>query len=307
MSRYCRQLGALVRRGLLAKLYTWQGSLLELLLPVAFSALLVLLKYYATVYESPAVAYSCGPAAPFSFDPPAPVLGGDLSWLGCYQEPAGGVCTPEGGEYYQNPIDIPPVGTVAATLGYVDFTSFPVDAFACGNCAGAGAAPPTECGSCNPSDAAANPDAADWPYPSTLALLGNRGLAPALSIVDMLDRMAGVRTDGSTPPPALLALAPEDPALSARVDDFKTWLDQKVGCGDAPLPPRCDSIRVFESEAAMEAYINDVAYDDVPPNPDFTKIGMAVVFQEVQPDNVEGPWRYAIRSNFTSPIFGQQQ
>jgi hypothetical protein len=35
------------------------------------------------------------------------------------------------------------------------------------------------------------------------------------------------------------------------------------------------------------------------------KVGLAVVFQEM--DGATNVWRYAIRANFTSPIFGQQQ
>ena len=79
-----RQLQALLRRGALGKADGWKGSLIELALPVAFASLLVLVKSIADVYDSPAVAYSCGPARPF--DESTPALG-ELGWLGCYVRP----------------------------------------------------------------------------------------------------------------------------------------------------------------------------------------------------------------------------
>ena len=79
-----RQLQALLRRVALGKADGWKGSLIELALPVAFASLLVLVKSIADVYDSPAVAYSCGPARPF--DESTPTLG-ELGWLGCYVRP----------------------------------------------------------------------------------------------------------------------------------------------------------------------------------------------------------------------------
>ena len=81
-----RQLQALMRRAALGKLDGWQGSLIELALPIGFASLLILLKDLADVYDSPNVAYSCGPARPF--DDSTPGLPPDLGWLGCYQRPA---------------------------------------------------------------------------------------------------------------------------------------------------------------------------------------------------------------------------
>jgi hypothetical protein len=114
---------ALVRRGLLVKLHGWKGSLLELLLPIGFGCLLILLKSVATVYESPNVAYSCGPARPFDDrvpDPPA-----SLAWLECYVppqelQPPGDTCTAPEGEngnsYYQNTISLFNIN-IASSLG----------------------------------------------------------------------------------------------------------------------------------------------------------------------------------------------
>jgi hypothetical protein len=44
MGRYNRQLGGLVRRGCLGKLDSWKGSILELVLPIGFASLILLLK-----------------------------------------------------------------------------------------------------------------------------------------------------------------------------------------------------------------------------------------------------------------------
>ena len=125
---YARQTLALVRRGLLVKLHGWKGSLLELLLPIGFGCLLILLKSVATVYESPNVAYSCGPARPFDDRVPDPAGfpgAASLAWLGCYVppqelQPPGDTCTAPEGEngnsYYQNTISLLNIN-IASSLG----------------------------------------------------------------------------------------------------------------------------------------------------------------------------------------------
>ena len=117
-----RQLQALMRRAALGKLDGWKGSIVELLLPIGFAALLILLKDLADVYDSPNVAYSCGPARPF--DNTTAGLPPDLGWLGCYQRPELPLCPIE--TYYQNPVQLPVIGEVATSLGYLNFLSFTV-------------------------------------------------------------------------------------------------------------------------------------------------------------------------------------
>ena len=117
-----RQLQALMRRAALGKLDGWQGSLIELALPIGFASLLILLKDLADVYDSPNVAYSCGPARPF--DDSTPGLPPDLGWLGCYQRPAEPLCPID--TYYQNEFEVPAIGALAGSLGYLNFLSFTV-------------------------------------------------------------------------------------------------------------------------------------------------------------------------------------
>ena len=252
-----RQLQALMRRVMLGKLSEWQGSIIELLLPIGFASLLILLKDLADVYDSPNVAYSCGPARPF--DTSTPELG-DLGWLGCYQRPELPACPID--TYYQSLFELPVIGELAGSLGYLTFLSFTV------------------------SD--------ELTYEATDAL----GLpldVPSLTIETIVSRLF---TNG-----ALLAVAPETAggAADAGADAFITWLQAEIGTGADPASAA--AVFSFASEAALETYILNPEYDNAEGFED-GKVGMAIVFQET--DEAMNTWRYAIRGNFTSPIFGQQ-
>jgi hypothetical protein len=193
----------------LSKLAGWQGTLLELVLPIAFASLLLLLKNVATIYEAPNVAYSCGPARPF--DASVPVVG-DLGWVGCLQQPL--ECTEDG--YYQNPYTIPLLGEFFGSLGYVNFLAFPV----------------------------ANSD----PY-TEIEPLGLPFPAPSLPITDLMARMLA---NG-----VVLGIAPETSALVTEVAAFEAWLALEV-------PDSVAAIKVFGSEAELEAYMLDPQYDSCP-------------------------------------------
>ena len=102
---------------------------------------------------------------------------------------------------------------------------------------------------------------------------------------------------------ALLAVAPEaaGAVLDPGVDAFIAWLTAELEAG--PDPGSTAAIRRFDSEADLESYVLDPNYDNVEGFED-GKVGLAIVFQET--DAATNVWRYAIRGNFTSPIFGQQ-
>ena len=251
-----RQLQALLRRVALGKADGWKGSLIELALPVAFASLLVLVKSIADVYDSPAVAYSCGPARPF--DESTPALG-ELGWLGCYVRPELPACPID--TYYRDPIDTP-LGDFASSLGYLNFLSFSLV------------------------------DEATYEATDALGLPLD---APSLTIETIMSRMFA---NG-----ALLAVAPEaaGAVLDPGVDAFIAWLTAELEAG--PDPGSTAAIRRFDSEADLESYVLDPNYDNVEGFED-GKVGLAIVFQET--DAATNVWRYAIRGNFTSPIFGQQ-
>ena len=312
MGRYARQLKALVRRGILVKLSGWKGSLVELALPIAFSSLLVLLKTIADIQESPNVAYSCGPAAPFDARPVdagvLPPTTESLAWLGCFimpqslPTPPNGECLapdlPEdgGNSYYQNQIAVPDLGfSFAASLGYVNFLAFPV-------------AP------------------ADDPFAPASALL--RKNAPSLPLLTMMERLAGVKcSEGACPScadgtpagtcsdgsvrdgaPAVLALAPEtdDATLTAAATAFRAWLLNELNTLTGTDQVFDQYVRLFDRETganSLEEYVKAVEYDAVPPVVD--KVGIALVIQTGS-NPATNEWVYAIRANYTSPIFGQQ-
>jgi hypothetical protein len=176
----------------------------------------------------------------------------------------------------------------------------------------------------------ADPDTNPYAPLEALGLPGSLSRAPSLPLLTMMERIAAVDC-GDTPTaasnctacadapcnpareghPAILALAPEttDAALRLRVDEFRTWLllqlDLLICGGVACNAPQqfAEYIRVFESETgpeSLEEYVGTLEYDAVPPT--VQKVGIALVLQAADP-----AWRYAIRANFTSPIFGQQQ
>lgn len=253
-----RQLQALMRRAALGKIDGWKGSLVELALPIGFAALLILLKDLADVYDSPNVAYSCGPARPF--DNSTAGLPPDLGWLGCYQRPEQPLCPID--TYYQDQVELPVIGEVATSLGYLNFLSFTV----------------------------ADEETYDEPVMAAVPLD-----PPSLNITTIVSR---IFANG-----ALLGVAPESAggAVDAGTDAFIVWLTAQVASG--PDPTSQAAIRKFDSEADLEAYVLDPQYDAVGGFED-GKVGLAIVFQ--QTDAATNTWRYAIRGNFTSPIFGQQ-
>eukprot|EP01044_Picomonas_judraskeda_P023217 COSAG03_NODE_6021_length_1129_cov_2.721359_1_plen_234_part_10 len=186
-----RQLQALMRRAALGKLDGWKGSIVELLLPIGFAALLILLKDLADVYDSPNVAYSCGPARPF--DSTTAGLPPDLGWLGCYQRPELPLCPIE--TYYQNPVQLPVIGEVATSLGYLNFLSFTVA------------------------------DEETYAAPPLAAVPLD---APSLNITTIVSRMfANGALLGVAP-------ASAGGALDAGTDAFITWLTGQVASGPDP-------------------------------------------------------------------------
>ena len=64
-SSFARQYGAALLKNWRLKRASWKATLAELLIPVIAMALLTLLKSISTDYDSPNVAYACGPAASF--------------------------------------------------------------------------------------------------------------------------------------------------------------------------------------------------------------------------------------------------
>ena len=191
----------------------WQGSIIELLLPIGFASLLILLKDLADVYDSPNVAYSCGPARPFDISTPEI---GDLGWLGCYQRPELPACPID--TYYQNLFDLPVIGEVAGSLGYLNFLSFTI--------------------------------ADEVTYDATDAL-GFPLDVPSLTIGTIVSRLFANGVLLAVAPETVGG------AADAGADAFITWLEVEIGAGDDPPSAaailKFDSEAALEAYASSHA------------------------------------------------------
>lgn len=113
-----RQLGAILWKNWLLKVAGKWSTVAELLLPVGFMALLILIKSITSVYDSPDIAYHCGNSYPWQY-------GSSLSTeatfpYSCLVKPA--QC--EVDNYYRSSFEfVTPNGTTEKAyeqLGYVD-------------------------------------------------------------------------------------------------------------------------------------------------------------------------------------------
>jgi hypothetical protein len=113
-----RQLGAILWKNWLLKVAGKWSTLAELLLPVGFMALLILIKSITSVYDSPDIAYHCGNSDPWQY---GSSLAPDATQpYNCLFKPA--EC--ETNSYYRSSFEfIAPDGSTQKAyeqLGYVD-------------------------------------------------------------------------------------------------------------------------------------------------------------------------------------------
>ena len=93
----------------------------------------------------------------------------------------------------------------------------------------------------------------------------------------------------------VLALVQGGPA--ADVAAFAAWLE-------AQAPGNGAAVRLFASEAQLQDFIEGPDYENPAAN-GAGKVAFALVFEET--DRAAATWRYTIRANYTSPVFGQQR
>eukprot|EP01047_Picozoa_sp_COSAG01_P079679 COSAG01_NODE_15204_length_1361_cov_7.321712_1_plen_394_part_01 len=267
---WARSLRGALLRGLLRRRAAPLRTLAELLVPLGLLSLLVLVKDLANTYDAPAIAYTCGPARPFDESQPE-LFPPDPGWVGCFQRPdecPAGASNEAG--YYQLPLPAlpPPFDELLSNL-YGQLGAINFLSFAVGDESVAFSALPGLPGL---------PD----------SLVDN----PSLTLAALLTRLALNQ--------AVLALVPASPALVPELAAFEAWLvEQATDPADAAA-----AIRNFGSEAELEDFIGSAEYENAE-NANAGKVAFALVFEQM--DRAAAQWRYTIRANYTSPVFGQQR
>ena len=88
MGKFMRHLKTIIWKNYLLKRSHWMGFAAELLLPVLFMSLLILIKTITSIYDSPNVAYYCGNVWPWHYSETMPFSGNDIPIpFDCTQKP----------------------------------------------------------------------------------------------------------------------------------------------------------------------------------------------------------------------------
>eukprot|EP01040_Poterioochromonas_malhamensis_P010514 gene10514-11447_t len=258
------QLKAILWKNWLQKKAHFSGFLAELLLPVFFMVLLIMIKQITDVYDSPNIAYFCGNVYPWFYGETINVNDplSTTSPLLCTQKPA--TCTAD--SYYNAGFDEDFNGY--ELTGYSEYGYIP-------SSASAGTAN-------NPFYTFTVGDEA--PYFNSHSDFDN----PSYSYCYMLSRLYNRAGN-------LVAVAPSstDAYTEAQAQSLYDYLR---------LYPDCNGyssvFQYFDSESALNDYMTDKDYDDV----DYGngKIAYAVVLNSA--NVADAQFDYSIRVNYTGPF-----
>jgi hypothetical protein len=246
------------------------GFLAEILLPVLFMVLLIMIKSLTSVYDSPNVAYYCGNTYPWFCSNSSDVnqIGVGTSPLECLKQPES--C--DARNYYKDSETFTysdKAVTLASQYGYI--------------MSGASSGQ-----SDNPFYAYTIADNSAFYYVQTMETqLDN----PSLPMCGVLDRLASARV------PSILVVAPQvtdDADLTSRSKEL--WQFLLDYCQAEMGVDYSSTVRLFESQSAMENYCTDKHYDDE--GYKYGKVAFGLILNSA--DTAAGQWDYSIRANYTS-------
>lgn len=252
----------------------------EILLPVLFMVLLIMIKSLTSIYDSPNIAYYCGNAYPWFYYSNPVGASADLSPVGEGISPLQCLRKPDNCElrnYYKDSATFTyndQAVTLSSQYGYV--------------LSGASSGQ-----SENPFYAYTIADPSNF-YNTEVAnsTMDN----PSLPLCAVLYRLLTARA------PSILVVAPQVPD-DADLTMRSKQLEQFILLQCAAQTPDVDfsqTVRLFESQNALEDYCTDRHYDDE--GYQFGKVAFGIVLNAADP--VNGQWDYSIRANYTS-LFDQ--
>lgn len=254
---------------LLVPSFYFAGFMAEILLPVGFMALLIIIKGITQVYDSPNIAYYCGNAYPWFYSTSLYIRPGiEQVWTDipatCVKKPDG--CSVK--HYYQSKEKVPDTELKGYTqLGYVQ--------------------------SAASSAVSSNPF-----YTYTIAdrstfYIETQIKNPSLDLCTVLHKIKSNH--------AKFALAPKDEdneAATSATLALQQFMYRK--CHNVTFhngeQDETDSIIIFDSQHLLDKYMTNKNYDDHSYKEG--KIAMAVVFNAV--DVATAQWDYSVRVNYTS-------
>eukprot|EP01038_Epipyxis_sp_PR26KG_P005748 gene5748-7937_t len=259
------QLKSILYKNWLLKRAHIAGFAAELLLPVLFLCLLILIKSITDVYDSPDIAYYCGNTAPWYyssslsdfniFDPLSSPP------IGCTQKPL----TCDTDKYYQDVVNY--------NFEYENQTLF-ASAYTQYGYVSSGL---TSGSSNNPFYSFTIGDEADIYYELDF-------YNPSLSIHEILSRIS---TQNSL---FAIASSSNDESLQVVSDMLRQYILNITSSNYT------DTVVTFSSQSALNSYIKSKSYDNV----GFNKIAFAVIWNTA--DIASAQWDYSLRVNYTGPF-----
>mmetsp|Transcript_62430 Transcript_62430/g.122842 ORF Transcript_62430/g.122842 Transcript_62430/m.122842 type:complete len:2323 (-) Transcript_62430:80-7048(-) len=260
------QLKSILWKNWLLKKAHFSGLMAEILLPVIFMALLIMIKNLTSVYNSPSIAYYCGNAYPWFYTSTIGDIDNNKP-LTCLQQPD----TCDVDNYYKDEASFKynnDTLVVYSQYGYVSTAT---------------------------SSGAANSPFYTYTIGDKSDLY-NIGVEeddylqnPSLPLCTILSNMAYQRV------PAILAVAPAS-SNNAELTNTVALLRRFILDQCSPPNTFSNTVHQFDSQSSVESYITDKHYDDE--GYKYGKVGFAIILNAL--DTAAVQWDYSIRANYTS-------
>ena len=248
--------------------FPFKGFTAEILLPVGFMALLIIIKGITKVYDSPNVAYYCGNAYPWFYSSSLHINDLNNVWTDipaiCVKKPD--ECSVK--HYYQSKETVPDTELKGYTqLGYVPSTAS--------------------------SAVSSNPFYTYTIADSSTFYIETQIKNPSLDVCTVLHKIKSNH--------AKFAIAPKDEdneAAASAVLALQQFMYRK--CYNITFhdgdQDETDSIILFDSQHSLDNYMTNKEYEQSSYKEG--KVAIAVVFNDV--DVATAQWDYSVRVNYTS-------